>query len=498
MLLSALWLVHAPAVRADTGQRIPCVRTADGQAMTRGAVTGSTVSARTGRVRVPVILVSFSDVSFFSSDVRARWEAMTGRSGYAENGAAGSVSDYFREQSQGRFEIAFDVLGPFQLAKPESYYGENLGGGRASDRRPAEMVYHACQAAAGQTSLSPYDWDGDGVIDVVMIVFAGLGENREGEDWAIWPHKSEAGGYQVGTLRLGSYACVAELRAAATPDGYGTFCHEFAHTLGLPDLYPVSGEVFSIFDEWDLMDGGNFINGGWSPPHFSAFERNLCGWLDLSELTVPTSVAGMPSMDEQPLAYVIRNDAHPTDYYILENRQQRGFDALIPGRGLLVTHVVDYSGTLFPNTASDTQVGLVPADNRGYEESKAFFRTRNADDTFEGRSLYLSMAGYPYVTPDSVNDRLTDSSLPAMTLGHVGTDGHRFLSKPVTAIRQGDDGRLSFDFMKETTGVASPAAPEARPVAYYDLRGQRLQGRPVRPGIYVVRYSDGTTKKRIR
>lgn len=498
LLLSPLLMLVSPsASRADTPRRIPCVRTSPGQAMTRGGVVGSTVSQLTGKVRVPVLLVSFADVPFSSADIRERWQAMTGQPGYSGNGAAGSVSDYFREQSQGRFEIAFDVLGPFLLPESRAYYGENVSGSKGSDRRADEMVWHACRAAAGQTSLAPYDWDGDGVLDVVMVVFAGMGENRGGGDDAVWPHKFEARNYQAGALKLGSYACVAELRDGGVPDGYGTFCHEFSHTLGLPDLYPTSGEVFSIFDEWDLMDGGNYINGGWSPPNFSAFERHLCGWLDFEELTEAATVTDMPSIDERPKAYAIRNDSHPTEYYILENRQRRGFDALIPGEGLLVTHVTDYSGTLFPNSASRTMVGLVPADNRPYEESKAYFDGRSERFTADGRSTYLSQAAYPYVSADSVNNQLTDGSLPAMTIYHGGAEGRKYLSKPVTNIRRGEDGRISFDFMA-AAGVQGPASADARPVAYYDLRGQQLQGPPVRPGIYVVRYSDGTTKKCIR
>lgn len=443
---------------------------------------------------MPVILAAFPDVGFNQPDdvTRANWNAMLNEYGFSENGAKGCVTEYFVQQSQGAFEVTFDVLGPVVLPDSVAYYGENRGG---EDRRASQMIRDACVATGADFTV--YDGDGDGTVDVVMVVFAGLGENRGGDANTIWPHMYHAYGQKVGNMSLDTYACVSELRSVNKLDGFGTFCHEFSHCLGLPDLYPVSGDVFSIFDEWDLMDGGNYANKGFGIPNYSAFERHLCGWLNLTELSDPAVVTDMLSLDEKATAYVIYNDAHPKEYYILENRQQQGWDYYVPGNGLLVTHVCDYSGSLAPNNASHTQVELVAADNRTYHQSETFFgKPKYGED---GRNKYLSQAAYPYITDEVTNDSLTNNSVPAATQRNLNADGEPFMSKPITNIRQDGQGRLSFDFMMVPTsirGVASVSAPTID--AYYDLNGRRLPGRPTASGIFIIHYTDGTTKKSIR
>jgi M6 family metalloprotease-like protein len=441
------------------------------RAMTRGTVYDSSVSSLTGEHRVPVVLAAFKDLPFTIPDVEKEWDAMLNQSGFSKNGAAGCVSDYFKKQSGGKFSLTFDVLGPVLLPDSVKYYGKNSGNVKGADLRPEEMIWKACLAT--EKDFSPYDWDGDGIVDVVMVVFAGHGENRGGNANNIWPHKFNIyASRKVGDIELFSYACASELAKSSVLDGYGTFIHEFSHCLGLPDLYPGDNDVYSYFDEWDLMDGGNYANNSWSPPNYSAFERQRCGWLEPVELTSATSIIGMPSMDEEPIAYLIRNDDDSNDYYLLENRQQRGWDAYVPGNGLLITHVNHYGGTLFPNNVSRVQVGLVYADNRSYRESEAFFGTGNKY-TVDGHNNYLSLAAYPYIADDIVNDHLSDTSVPAMTF-----------HKPISNIIMSDDGHISFDFLKEETAIRSVLSDDDSD-AWYDLQGRRLQAKPQQRGVYI-------------
>lgn len=498
-MISVVVALAALAVGAQ--QRIPCDRglVSDGvRSKTRGT---RSVSALTGQFRVPVILAAYPDQRFLLSDAStlARWDAMLNQKGYAENGVSGCVADYFRDQSQGQLELTFDVMGPVLLPDSMAYYGANRYGEEGDDIRPEVMIRDACVATG--KDFSPYDWNGDGTVDVVMVVYAGQSENQGGGENAIWPHKYVASGYKVGNLSLYDYACVSDLRHNSELDGFGTFCHEFSHNLGLPDLYPVSGSAYSIFDEWDLMDGGNYAYNGWGIPNYSAFERHLCGWLNLTELASPASITDMPSMSEEAGAYVIYNDAHRQEYFILENRQQQGWDYFVPGNGLLVTHVCDYtSGDMSPNNSSRTRVELLPADNRSYRESEAFFGEPKYKD--DGRNKFLSLAAYPYILGDIVNDRITNVSEPAFTLKHADSNGSLYLSKPVTNIRFDAEGHVSFDFMMEPdpdpTAIAGVRSlSPARVEAYYDLNGRRLPATPQAPGIYIIRYSNGKTQKMI-
>lgn len=481
-------LLAVIAVRAQ--QRIPCdrdLRAGDARPMTRGSAYGSSVSSLQGDHHVPVILAAFQDVPFTVEDVAQKWNDMLNLTGYSVKGMAGCVSEYFRKQSNGQFNLTFDVLGPVTLPDSMAYYGKNRGGVQGEDTHPEEMIYKACLAT--EADFSPYDWDGDGTIDVVLVIFAGKGENRGGPANSIWPHKYTVYGKKVGGLSLATYTCVSELDRQGHQDGYGTFCHEFSHCLGLPDLYPNSSSVFSYFDEWDLMDGGNYANNGWAIPNFSAFERNRCGWFDPVELSGSVSITDMPSMDEEPCAYLIRNDADADQYYLLENRQQRGYDAFIPGNGLLVTYVNHYKGTLSPNASSKPQISLVCADNRSYRESEDYFKSHGGQYTEDGHNRFLSLAAYPYIVGDSINDHLNTTSIPAMA----------FEGKSISNIRMGDDGRISFDFIHEGTSLRSPGrSMEDQPVAWYDLHGRQLPAPPRKPGIYIIRQQNGKTKKIIQ
>ncbi len=412
---------------------------------------------------------------------------MLNEEGYSENGAKGCASEYFQYQSGGQFQPIFDILGLVVLPQEMAYYGANKvdkqGQEKAGeDKRAQEMIRDACQAL--DVDFSPYDHDGDGEVDIVMVLFAGAGEHMGGGSDAIWPHKWYTSG-KVGSVSLFDYTCISELRGNEL-DGYGTFIHEFSHYLGLPDLYPVSGSTYSIFDEWDLMDGGNYSNGGFSPPNYSAFERSLCGWTTIEELTGTTSVFGMPAWNDIPVAYKITCPTDSKDYYILENRQQTGWDSFVPGNGLLVTHVSHYSGSLAPNTSSSISVDLVPADNRPYHASENYFGSSMFDEN--GRNRYLSLAAYPYVAGDSANNCLTDSSAPAM----------KFSGRPVTNIQMDAGGLVSFDFMKESTALFGVLTRTEESVTYYDLQGHALPAIPSKRGVFIIRYPDGTTRKIVR
>lgn len=485
-LLPFYLLVFLP-LSVKSQQRIYCDRDllqGETRSMTRGSAYNSSVSSLQGDHRVPVVLAAFQDMPFTVEDVAQKWDKMLNLTGFSENGTAGCVGEYFRNQSDGQFNLTFDVLGPVTLPDSMSYYGSNVGGQQGDDIRAQEMVYQACLAT--EADFSPYDWDGDSLIDVVVVIFSGKGENRGGPSYSIWPHKRNIyNTKKLGGFSLFSYACVAELNRQGMMDGYGTFCHEFSHCLGLPDLYPSNSVTFSYFDEWDLMDGGNYSNNGWAIPNYSAFERYRCGWYIPVELDGSVSITDMPSMDEESCAYIIRNDEDPNQYYLLENRQQRGFDVFVPGNGLLVTYVNRYKGSLFPNSGYP-QVSLVYADNRNYRESESYFKIRDGKYTEDGHNRYLSLAAYPYIVGDSINDHLSATSVPAMDFNDVS----------VSNIRMSDDGRISFDFTRETTSLNSlRRSAEDQPVAWYDLSGRQLPAPPRQSGIYIIRQQNGKTKK---
>ena len=242
--------------------------------------------------------------------------------------------------------------------------------------------------------------------------------------------------------------------------GIGTIIHEFCHFLGLPDIYPTvkNDNYFTVVDQWDLMDGGNYVNYGWCPPNLTAMERMYLGWASPEELTEATTIEGMKSLEEGGKSYIVRDSDNGDEFYLLENRQQMGWDYGCPGNGLLIYHVDFNQNSWLDNkvNVSDShyRYDLFYADGKDYS---MWDPDNNGNDegkwTMDNclRSRYFSTSPYPYTDPvlHVVNNSLTDDSSPAATLFTPDFEGRRFMGKPITHIRMAADGTVSFYFMKD-------------------------------------------------
>lgn len=293
-----------------------------------------------------VILAQYSDIKFKNG--RQAFTDLLTKEGYSDNGATGSAKDYFDSQFNGMFEFDFEVSEVVTLSSPRAYYGQNDRYG--NDIRPGEMVAEACELAheAG-VDFSLYDDDADGDVDNVFVIFAGEDEADNPGKFAdcIWSHswyvKSGAGiDLVLDGKTIDQYACTSELMAGHVMTGIGTFCHEFAHTLGLPDFYDTDyedtgGWAAGLWNSTSLMDGGNQNNWYNTPPYFNAIERELIG---LSEpmLIEHNGSHTIRPINESGQYYKIPAEI-PTEYYLLECRSNEGWDKYIGGNGLLVYHV---------------------------------------------------------------------------------------------------------------------------------------------------------------
>ena len=311
----------------------------------------------TGDKRGLVILVSFPDRELLYDS--AEYHNYFNQPGYSRFGMTGSVHDYFMAQSYGQFNLSFDVIGPVTVSQPFAYYGSNSTEAGGTDRHPGQMVSEAVLLADPDVNFADYDWDGDGYVEQVVLVYAGYSEAQSpGNPSLLWPHEwslSAAGDYGDGGGSLfrdgvwvDTYACSSELRdsTGTALDGIGTACHEFSHCLGLPDLYDTdrtdgSGYGMSM---WSVMDEGMYAGRdycGTTPSGYTSYERMCCGWLRPEILTDPCIVTGMPALAQEPRAYILYNGGYKDEYYLLENRQRVGWDTWLPGHGMLVLHV-DY------------------------------------------------------------------------------------------------------------------------------------------------------------
>lgn len=423
---------------------------AKARAVKRNVPAKAATVAPFGEVNVPVLLVEYSDVKFsFSKEVISDFLNKENYAGY-DNPIAksiGSAKDYFIAQSGGKFIPNFVVTDIITLPNKMSYYGGNDSGG--NDRRPGYMIADGLSAADANMDFSIFDNNGDGEVEFVYCIYAGYGENVTGNDTnSIWPHQWElsasAGTKTYDGVKFDVYACSNEL--AISEDfseayggkyllGIGTMCHEFSHCLGLPDFYDTSssGTGLSTFGYWDIMDSGSYTAEGYIPTGYSAYERDFMGWRTLEVLETKGTYS-MKALTQGGKGYKIVNDANSDEYYILENRQQEGWDTYLFNSGMLITHV-DYNATAWNNNTVNTskshlRFSLVPADNEILEYDGTNGAEANA--SYRG-DIWPGTSG---------NTSFTDTSVPAAT---VFTGG--YLGKPVTDIAV-VDGVVSFMFLR--------------------------------------------------
>ena len=450
----------------------------------RSARRTSEVNPYIGDRRQLVILVAFADRSFKDDETTTMelWDKIFNTKNLTEAPYKGSVHDYFFAQSYSQLNLTFD-LQYVQLS-------ENCEKYRSWDMRyddPADnddnsqyLVQDIMEVLKiRDIDWSLYDWDGDGYVNQLLIVYAGEGMNDGGDKNSIWPHQWWLSehlkdhqpdvycdpvnvNYGDKDYLVDSYCAIEEIGGSYA--SFGTICHEYSHCFGFPDFY---NSATRYVGAWDLMDDGNYNGGGYCPPGYSAHERMLMGWLDITELSEPTVINDLGSLEEQSQAYLIRNDGYANEYYIVENRQQTGWDQYLPGSGIVIFHI-DYDEDVWenglPNKPSHKRYTIIPANNiTSYSRKDAVEWT------------------YPY----GENDSLTNLSKPAASLLHENIDGTKFMNKPIWNMEV-TGGVASFTFIEEPTGIWERKT-EGKAEILFDLGP-----------IYIIRNARGEIKKVIK
>ncbi len=314
-----------------------------------------------------IILAQFEDKHFSSSNINEEMTSMINSQNYNENGATGSVRDYFYDNSFGNFDPQFTIIGPVTLDYPQKY-AQGTDNGQ-------ELVRNACEKAAPWVDFSQFDLDGDGKVDMVYVIFAGHGANVSGNDAnLIWPHAYELGSWQIqlNGVYCNRYACSTELQGgmnSTVRDGIGTICHEFGHVLGLPDFYDTDYEKNGSAphpDTWSVMASGSYLNNSYTPCGYSAFERYALGWATPTLLNEKATYT-LEAVNVSNKSYRI-NSAVDKEFFILENRQQTGWDKYLPGHGMLVFRVDSTNARVWEyntinNNPNHVYYELLRADN---------------------------------------------------------------------------------------------------------------------------------------
>ncbi|MBJ2167109.1 MAG: M6 family metalloprotease domain-containing protein [Muribaculaceae bacterium] len=432
-----------------------------------------------GDVKALVILVNYKDVKFQTPDPSAYFSDMLMKQGFSEYGATGSAYDYFFDNSDGQFRPQFDCYGPVDLPNNRSYYGGNNS--NDEDKAPEEMIIHAVELLDDEVDFSQYDTDDDGFVDNVYVFYAGRGEADGGGTNSVWPHSYNiywgAGRIcQADGVMFDYYACSNEWDGAK-PDGIGTFVHEFSHVMGLPDLYDVDykNAKYVTPGAWSVLDMGNYNNNSRTPAAYGAFERNALGWNEPRVLDGPADIELEHILGSNESCLIPTEK--DTEFFLLENRQKKGWDAYVPGAGMLIWHI-DYNSRVWQNN----EVNI----NRSHQYVDIVEAGGTANNG-------INSAMRSYTFPGSKNvTSFTSSTTPALE-----SWAGKAIDLPITDIKE-SDGKISFKVAGGSAGIDGIEADMSESAAeYFNLQGIRVAS-PEAGNIYIVRRGAQVSKELVK
>lgn len=409
-----------------------------------------------------VILAEFQDTTFTIQDTKKVFtnylmneDHFTDKR-YNQDQNYKGVRGYFKDCSYGKFTPVFDVVGPIKLPKAHAVYG-------AGNDRMDLLLADACAAVDGMVDFTKYDANNDGIVDLVYIIYAGHSANTSGnKDTNIWP--------KSGTITISNkfdgksirrYGVSNELNGSEKTsknnkkiNGIGLFCHEFSHTLGLPDIYAYNTNAENQDNQgmeyWDIMDGGTGVRGGRVPASYLAWEREVMGWMNIDELKNDITINNLKSIDNGGKAYKIVNPKNSNEYIVLQSIQKgawnQGWGDNTYGKGLFAYRISYKSDKVnifdYPNNLKGKpRVIPIPADGK-------ILAAANAEGKLNVYTAQLNGDPYPYNGINKIdNFTMYDGTILKWSIFDiVENDAERY---------------VSFKFKNnETTGIQSSSIIE--------------------------------------
>lgn len=288
-----------------------------------------------------IILVEWQDQKF-QDGAGDYFSRALGQTGFSDNGSVGSAKDYYTDASSGRFTPNFDVYGPITL----DYNSTDFPANDVQHHYyfAQKMVQDALIKLDATVDFKQYDNNNDGFIDNVYMFYPGYAQSNGGGDNTIWPHAWSAyDGVEHDGVYLNSYACSAELNgnSGTTLNGIGTFCHEFGHVIGMPDLYDTdystNGQARHP-GSWNLMAGGNHNSSGRIPARLSTYERYILGYITDADIEVLDSPGNKTIQGLSANKFYQIPTGNDGEFFMPEVRDGSVWDSPLPA-GMIIYHI---------------------------------------------------------------------------------------------------------------------------------------------------------------
>lgn len=395
----------------------------------------------TGTKKVLVILMGYADLAF--SKTATEFNDQFNSSGYSSNTNQSSVKEYFAANSYGNFVYSFDVMGPYTASRNMAYYGADSGS-EGNDQHPDSLVEEAIRAV--HSANSSFDFS---QYVAINVIFAGNGQEAGASSNAIWSHQAD--------FTPPSYCSITHyletpelyLTTSSTMNTIGVTCHELTHVIGAPDYYDTDytsgGGEFIGTGEWDLMAEGNWNRAnssalyGSCPANMTMYQKICFNWVKPIVLDTTITISNMADNGTKGIAYKITTNTQG-EYFILENRQQSGYDTGLPGHGLMIYHIAKYGDDVFYDLNITAPQMVYPVC------ASSTYSTPSSTVASYGS---IDSGGCPFPGTYSKTS-FTDSTTPSAQTWN-GTNN----LKSITDITE-SNGTISFNFMKDQAAAPTP------------------------------------------
>ena len=318
-----------------------------------------------------------------------------------------SLKEYYKEISHNRYVPLGEAYGWYRAPNPSKFYTNDNNGFGDYPNNAQRLVEDTVTLALQDPNINweSFDTNGNGYIDNIFVVHSGAEAAWTGDLNDFWAHvwitkdpiQIQIPGNPQGVI-VWVYATTSEYLGKPTdPQIIGGDCHEFAHLLGVPDLYDYTDQSNGV-GAYSLMGVGSWGNNGMTPTHMDAWSKYVLGFVDADEN--PTGTTYLDSIDISPRIFKYTT-YDPKQYFLIEFRRKKFYDNYLPSEGLFIWRINEnqLDNQKFNDDKSCYMVGLVQADNLQDLENRA----NNGD------------VGDPY--PGSMNNRsFGASTLPSSIL----------------------------------------------------------------------------------
>jgi M6 family metalloprotease-like protein len=400
---------------------------------------------------VLILCVKFSDLA--ATETSVSFQNMVNDDNWKSG--IGGMSKYYKEVSYDAVSVQADYKDWITASHVSTYYAYSNPNYWT---RIQELVSQCVDSAEAKgVDFSLYDNDGDGSVDGLFIVHAGIGAEEGGQTQYIWSHSSSLGASYSRTYDgkvVSQYIIMPEKYGSNHVD-IGVFCHEYGHMLGLPDLYDTDGGTNGASEgvgNWCLMAGGSWGGNGSTPErpsHMSAYCKELMGYT--TPTVVPSSQGlSIPQAETHAFAYKIWMDPNRSDEYMLiENRQKTGFDLNLPNSGLLMYHIDRNLADIWPASNSinvtNTHLGVKVYEADGLEQLAGGSNRGDAGDPYPGSTNKTSLTSS--TTP---NSKLWNTNASGIEINSISSSSATMTATAVIPTYVG----YNLQFYRKVTGYS--------------------------------------------